>query len=171
LWELEGTYPGSPCAFTGHLYILGGVPEGAVVCWVYHHLRVVAPASARAGLRACARDKGFLTLRHLAKRVGNEPARVADRWVHGCAGGAETYSNVALVVHGYAAHPAVRAVAWRVCALLEDRGGSVGAAHFIPAHACYIPSTVYGVVRDKRLMCTEIPVHNAIHQSVADCIE
>src|SRR5262249_50846472 len=134
VWELERANARAPVEAAAGLQVLVGVPEGAVVHRVHRHRAVVAPAMEVTRLRAHPGLQRRLALRHLPKGVTCQPSGVADSWAYRTAGDAIAKGDIARLIHGDAAHPAVVGVG-RVRPLLEDRRRAVGTAQLVPAHA------------------------------------
>src|SRR5256885_6621776 len=113
--------------------VLLRVPERAVVARIDREVAVVAPTSLDLRLRARARPRNLLGLRHLTERIAGRASRVPDGRVIVRPRRAEADRDVAGVVHRDAAHPAPERVRVRVARcvrpLLVDRGGAV----FLPA--------------------------------------
>src|SRR3989442_125435 len=89
--------------------------------------------------------------------------------MHRAAGYAVADGDIAVLVHGDAAHPAVAAVRSEG-ALLEHRRRRVRATHFIPAY----PSAAAGgdgVIDHDRLMVAEVPVGIPVHEPVGERVE
>src|SRR5262249_23759814 len=132
-WELERCDPCAPVEGAAGLQVLVGIPEGAIVNGIDCHCRVVAPATQVRELGAIAGDDAVFGLDSV-QRISRQAARVANAWPYTAARRAIAERDVALLVHGDTAHPAVYSVGGRECPLLEDRRCPAWITQFVPAN-------------------------------------
>src|SRR5262249_7110800 len=147
------------CRSSRHGVVLVHVPERTVVEGVDGHVRVVAPARVGRRLDTGAVDDRAFAQGHLPEWVAGEPARVADGREHSGPGDdAVAEADVALLVHGDAAHPAMDAVAGRVRPLLVEGVDAVCAPDLVPPYSGDAGAGLHRLVRDQRLVVLEVPV-------------
>src|SRR5690348_4292791 len=112
---------GGPVVGAARGDVLVDVPEGAVVNRVDRHAAVVAPAAETRQLRTGAFDDAGFSL-HLAQSVARHPASEANRGMQVVARDAVAERDVARLVHGDRAHPAIVPITGRESLLLVHGG-------------------------------------------------
>ncbi len=153
----------------GRGVVLLRVPERAVVDRVDGHRAVVAPPAVAVHLAAGAGEPDVLGA-HEPERVAGEPARDADRGVHGRARLRVSEGHVAVSVHRDRTHPS-EAVVRGVGPLLVDRRRGARAADLVPADGRAAGLRANGVVDDERLVVAEVAIGQAVHDALLQRLE
>ena len=141
--ELEAPDARSPRVRPGRLQIFLRVPERAVVDRVDAHHRVVAPAEGGPRLRAGALVEDGLALAQLVRRIVDESSGVRDARIvrRGAVPDRIADRQVAALVHGACAHPAVHAVRRPERALVLDPPVAARELpQLVPADTCPVPA-------------------------------
>src|SRR5580658_6965979 len=123
--ELEGSQLGLPRS-TGYCIVFLGVPEGAAIGAVNHHVGVVAP-STLAGVGSGTRiELDFLF--HLPGGIGRDASRYIDGGIHVCAGLAVADRDIPHFVLCNRSHPAVAQIRGKRSGLKQRHGAVIRTA-------------------------------------------
>src|SRR5207253_9590951 len=160
---LEASDPRLPAGNAGRLtgggVVLVDVPERAVVRRIDVHVGVVAPARVRRPLHAGAVDDGSLAEGHLAERVPEEAAGVADAGIDRRAvDHAVAQRHVALRVLRDRAHPPVHPVVRYEGPLLVDRVPAADTPDLVPADAGDARERLDRLIGHQRLVRPEVAI-------------
>src|SRR5207244_2403575 len=130
--ELERSQASVELEASIRLVILLGIPESTVVRGIDRHAAVISPAVETVLLNPTTCDDQFGGL-HRSFGIGGNTANIFNGGLNRGTGLAVAQGDVAILVHGDAAHKlghCARATAY--CSLLENGRGGTGVTYFIP---------------------------------------